>query len=120
MPKHANWKLLMDDMTIQGYTAYVNLEDGGVAHYIRNEIRSEEIEHATQFNPAVWSIITLKNQNKLLIGVIYRSTSSTDLNNTHLLTMITRMVNKHLSHLMIMGILTIPVLIGKIPYPPGQ
>jgi exonuclease III len=102
-PKHATWKLLMEDMMIQGYTAYVNFEGGGVALYIRDEIRPEEIKHATLYSPAVWSSITLKNQDKLLIGVIYRSPSSTDLDNTNLLAMITEMVNEQSSHLMIMG-----------------
>ena len=64
MPKHATWKLLKEDMTIQGYTAYVNFEHGGVLLYIRNEIRSEETKHTTQFSSTVWSSITLKNQDK--------------------------------------------------------
>jgi Endonuclease-reverse transcriptase len=74
-----------------------------VALYIRDELRSEETKHTTQYSPAIWSNITLKNHDKLLIGVFYRSPSSTDLDNTNLFTMITEMVNKQFSHLMIMG-----------------
>jgi len=113
-------------MTIHGHSiAYANFEDGDVALYIRNEIRSEEIEHATyaiiqsgSMNHSHW-----KNHDKLLIGVIDRSSSSTDLNNTHLLNMIATTVNKHFSNLMIMGDFNYPcmqVLSGKIPYPLGQ
>jgi len=105
MPKHTNWKLLMEDMTIQGYTAYVNFKIWrDRTHYA---IQSEH--HHT------------KNQDKLLIGVIYRSPAQQSwitliMTSSWLLQWSTNI----LATWWLWGILTIPVLVGKILYPLDQ
>lgn len=51
----------------------------------------------------VWCEIKLENDDTLMIGVIYKSPNATDKQNTDIIHIIREIVNKSLSHLMIMA-----------------
>lgn len=68
----------------------------GAALYIRSDIRTDEPSCTATNVPAVWCSIGLKNQDKLLVGVLYRSPGSGETENNDLLAMITEMVEKKL------------------------
>lgn len=108
MEKRASWKLMQEDLILQGYSAYLNLTGRGAALYIRNDIQADEMSSTVNDIPAVWCCISLKNQDKLLIGVVYRSPTSTETDNNDMLTMISEMVNKKTSHILIMGDFNFP------------
>jgi exonuclease III len=55
---------------------------GGVVIYVRNELHATVFEgFQTGFEDSVWCCINIENENQLLVGTIYRSTSTSDENN---------------------------------------
>ena len=75
----------------------------GSALYVRDTIMSAEVQNSEICEAAVWSEIKLRNHDKLIIGVVYRSPSSTVAQNDTFVSMIANIVNMKASHLMIMG-----------------
>ena len=57
----------------------------------------------------MWNIITLNRKDKLLVGCIYKSTSSTEYNTNLLIDMLKKAADKHgISHLLIFGDFNFP------------
>ena len=74
-----------------------------MALYIGNNIQSNEIMLQTTSEPAVWCDVQLKGRDSLLVGVVYRSPSSTDDMNKKLIAMMSEAVSRKNSHLLVMG-----------------
>jgi len=91
------------DLAIDGYTKYINLCGRGVVLYIKDCLRSTEVTPSTSFDTSCWCSLPLKNKDSLLIGVIYRSPNATRDQTCQMNTLITEMVKRNHSHLMIMG-----------------
>jgi len=71
---------------------------------VHNSVKSNELElKCVSSETAVWSEIKLNGHDNLIVGVVYRSPSSTDDENEQFINMITSIVNMRSSHLMIMG-----------------
>ena len=83
----------------------------GVILYIDNKLQSTPcVElNSTDFESCVWNIITLNKKDKLLVGCIYKSTSSTEYNTNLLIEMLKKAVEKHrISRLLIFGDFNFP------------
>ena len=73
-------------ITLNGYQSYINLDAGshrGIAIYVSNSIDHlvTEVSLSTTYEESIWLHIKLKGNVKLLVGCVYRSTSSTEQNN---------------------------------------
>jgi len=104
-PKTTTWIMQESDLVITGYTLYSDLRGRGVALYVKDDLRSTEVESSTTDTPeaSVWCSVPLINRDNLLVGVVYRSPNACITNNTLLNSMITEMVILKHSHVMIMG-----------------
>jgi ribosome biogenesis protein Nip4 len=106
-PKNATWKLSMEELQRCGYTTYFNLNGRGVVLYINDSLSSSEIE-STDNVPAVWCEVVLKDNDRLLIGVVYRSPSASAELNKSIIEMLTAKVSRNSSHLLLMGDFNLP------------
>ncbi len=93
-----------------GYELFLgnNMEKRGVALYIKDDIKANEILLLTSYEEAVWCEIKLKGKDKLIVGSVYRSPNSGQDNNTELANMLKDIAKEHASHLLIMGDLNFP------------
>ena len=107
-PKNAKWTLELQDLQLMGYTMYCNLEGRGVALYVRDSVKSGDLKLTTSSKSSTWCEVKLKNKDRLVIGLVYRSPNTTDEENNKLIDMVTEVVNMKPSHLMIMGDLNYP------------
>ena len=98
-PKNFRWTLEQQDLH-KGYTLYDNRYGRGVALYVR----FYQVSRSKHDNMAsVWCELKLKDSDKLLIGVVYRSPASTYSDNKKLLTLLTEAVHMNTSHILISG-----------------
>lgn len=102
-PKHATWELTAQELTLYGYTTYVNLEGRGMALHVKDSIRSSEVNSGTCSDGSLWCELKLKDRDKLIVGVVYRSPSSTEEQNKKLEIKIAEVVSSKPTHLLIMG-----------------
>ena len=99
------------DTHLEGYSKHRDDRGRGVILYIDNKLQSTPcVElNSTDFESCVWNIITLNKKDKLLVGCIYKSTSSTEYNTNLLIEMLKKAVEKHgISHLLIFGDFNFP------------
>lgn len=75
--------------------------------FIRNLISTSDV-NCQNDESTIWSMVNLKNGDVLLVGVVYRSPSSSDEQNSQLIQTITEMVQRRPSHLLIMGDFNFP------------
>ena len=62
-----------------------------------------------QIDDSLWCVTTLPNNSKLLIGVVYRSPSSNEANDSKLVNIFSNLCNfQNSSHLLIMGDFNVP------------
>ena len=76
-------------ISLKRYQSYTNLDAGshtGIAIYVSNSIDQlvTEISLNTTYEETIWLNIKLKGKDKLLLGCVYRSPSSTGQNNIKL------------------------------------
>jgi endonuclease/exonuclease/phosphatase family metal-dependent hydrolase len=77
----------------------------GMAVYIRENMFSTavELKSGEEGEATVWCEVKLKDQDRLLIGIVYRSPNSTEEMNQQLTLVIKDIVNRKSSHLLMMG-----------------
>jgi len=102
-PKNATWKLSDQDMVFQGYTSYTNFTGRGSVLYVKDTISSFEHKISTNCDACVWCEVGLEGGDELVVGVVYRSPSSSDVQNEQLPNMLREVANGKSSHVMIMG-----------------
>ena len=95
-------------INIDGYHVYTNLESEshqGVAICIANSMnhQSTAVSMRTPYEESVWVSIDMKGHDKLLVGCVYRSPSSTELNNARLCQLIQQSSDRGYSHITIEG-----------------
>ena len=110
--------MVMDsELGIDGYSLYRgNHSDGngglghGVALYI-----SDTLNHSAcplfddvEFDCTAWSCVKMSNNKSLLIGVVYRSPNSPDLNNQNLLSILKKATSANYSQVVICGDFNLP------------
>ncbi len=79
--------------------------DRGVVLYIHQSLKPVREDNLTNsvFSESVWCSIHLSGNDKLLIGCVYRSPSSSEQNNTLLNELLESAVNLNYSHILVLG-----------------
>lgn len=90
------------EFPITGYTEYHNRIGRGVSIFTKEGISAEEIELNTNFNSSVWIKIQT-TQKPIVIGCMYRSPNSPDINNNEMLKAIELASDLDKSYLLITG-----------------
>ena len=73
-PKHGKWSLMPQDLNIEGYTHYSNLEGRGVVLYVKDSLCSSEIQLKNSTNSSVWCNLQLTDNDRLIVGLVYHLT----------------------------------------------
>ncbi len=77
LPKNSETKTTKASLNITGYDWYPNIEQEeiirGIALYVSNNLIVDETKFNTNSNENVWCTLKLKENDKLLLGCIYRS-----------------------------------------------
>jgi len=102
-PKSAKWTLNHADLQVQGYSLFADLGRRGVALYVKESMRTCEIIPKDPCDDTVWCEIRINNKERLLVGVVYRSPSSTEEDNRKLISLINEMACMKHKSLLIMG-----------------
>ena len=90
---------------IPNYTFFTNTDHKrGVAIYVKSHLQASTHQFTeSSFEEAVWCVINLEGQDKLLVGAIYRSPNSTPSNNKKLISLLHQVQDKNFRHILIMG-----------------
>lgn len=93
--------------SIAGYDLFLPDNQGGrgVCIYIHQSLKATRIDDLTihPFQESVWCSIILQGTDRLLLGCVYRSPSSTAENNAELFKLMESAAGKHFSHKLIVG-----------------
>ena len=120
--------MIMDnELGIEGYTLYRNNHsDGsggpgkGAALYVKNSLNHSAAPSIDElvFDCSAWSIIKLKGNKAMLVGVVYRSPSSTAENNEKLLSLLRAAANANCQYLSICGDFNLPLVDWSVNHSP--
>lgn len=108
-PKNQRYKVLPAEFNMDelGYDMFPNniLEDHGRGQllYVSKELDAKRVYLDSNFEEATCVKVDLRNKDKLLIILIYRSPSSEDRNNTYLNELLTEASKFGASHLLLLG-----------------
>ena len=107
-PKHSTLPTNEPTISLNGYQAYTNLDAGshrGIAIYVSNSIDHlvTEVSMNSTYQESIWLCIKLKGNDKLLLGCVYRSPSSTEQNNTKLFHLLQQIPESDYTHTVIAG-----------------
>ena len=75
----------------------------GMILYVHKMVSAEEVEMETEFQENLFLRIKLHNQESMLVGLIYRSDSGSEENNTNLRTLIAEASDRKFAHYLMMG-----------------
>ena len=79
-------------------------DDRSLILYLDNRLEATEIQIETNFQENLFVKIKLSQTDKLLVGLVYRSSSNrTSENSDNLCSLISEATNKGYSHMLIMG-----------------
>ena len=116
-PKNCRYLPGKAELSIQGYELFLNekKDNGrGIALYIRQDLRAEEVRMEGEFRESIWTKIKLAGNDCLLIGRMYRSPSGESENVTFMNEMIRKAAeSREFSHLLIFGDFNFPGLNWK-------
>jgi hypothetical protein len=112
-PKNAQTPLVPSEIQLRGYSLHTNEGNPkrGVAIYVDEHLHGSTLETDVHFEESCWVKISLKDNDCLLIGCLYRSPNSNKANNDELLNMLKRICqDRHhkYSHLLICGDFNLP------------
>jgi hypothetical protein len=106
-PKNYNNEINPQEYSIDGYKLYHSNVDKkigrGILIYINNTLTAQETTMDTKFEENLFIDMKLNNNDRLLIGCIYRSESGTATNNNKLRQLIDEASTKGYSHILMMG-----------------
>lgn len=105
LPKHTVFELGENHFSIDGYTMFcTDLTKGrGCVCYIKSNISAIKVQLGDNFQESVWCSVNLTGSDKLLVGCIYRSPSSSIENNQELLNLFLQVRDLSPSHILILG-----------------
>ena len=92
---------------------------GGLLLFVREDLEAVDCNDSmgNQFKESLWCTIRTSSNSKLLVGLIYRSPASDELNNEELLNLFQRATERNdIEHIMIMGDMDYP----EIDFPNGM
>ena len=109
-PKNlTNWHFCEQQLQIEGYVMYTNLNGRGSALYVREGMQSSEAVLDNPCESTVSCTIPLnKGKDRLLVVVIYRSPNSNDCQNKNLIELMEKIGDMTNSHKLIMGDFNLP------------
>jgi hypothetical protein len=114
LPKVNAKEIQKDEFKIEGYDLFTNVEKGagrGVAIWTKTTLNALEVEFETGGAvESVWTRVKLRGGDKLLIGNVYRSPSSTPENDDRVNKLIVKASKLNFSHVLIMGDLNHPAV----------
>ena len=93
-----------------------NNKGRGVIMLTDKRLRAQEVSFGEEFDENLFVEITLNDNDKLLVGQIYRSDSGSSENNAQLLDKINLICNQNYSHLLTMGDFNLPKINWDIPH----
>ena len=106
-PKHYRLPPSSTTYKINGYTQFhKNIESNtgrGVLLYVHSSLNPSDVSLYEDYEESVWAEVKLRDNDKLLIGVVYRSDSGSTANNIKLLRLMKDVSEKKYSHTLIMG-----------------
>ena len=112
LPKNCKTKTQMAEICIEGYDCFENLSSAkrGVCIYTHVSLNGAENRDMTQFDEeeSVWCDVKLTENDRLLIGCIYRSPKSNISNDAKINKALIHGNNLGFSHVLIMGYLNHP------------
>ena len=100
-PKNATTKIPPEELhKIEGFDSYFADNNGrGLVIFVKSHLKSHELkDDVVPFKESVWIEIQLENQDKLLLGCLYRSPSSNDDSVHRILATMQKMCNLNHSH----------------------
>ena len=108
LPKNPGSPLTANEFLLEGYSVYTNLEDNvgrGIAIYIKEDPSHlvSNMEHNSNFRESLWLSIRLKGKDCLKLGCVYRSPSSSTVNNGDLNNLLNEVTPNDPSHLLVSG-----------------
>ena len=109
--KSSVFPLLPASVNLQGYDFFCNLDatgSRGIIMYIKQSLSASDIQLSADFNESIWASVTFMGNTTLLLGCIYRSPSSSQLNNEHLCKLIREMNRRGEQHVLIVGDFNFP------------
>jgi len=99
----------MEELQRSEYNTCLNLNGRGVVLYINDALSSSEMESADDI-PAVWCEVALKDNDRLVIGVVYRYPNTSAKLNQPIIEMLNVIASRNSSHLLIMGDFDLPAI----------
>lgn len=110
LPKNFKDPVQKCELQLDGYTLFSNISQKqkhdnlrGIAMYVKKSLNAQQVETLDDGTcESVWCELQLKDNDKLLIGTVYRSPSSSKENNSKLNNEI-REMTKNRSHVLIVG-----------------
>ena len=114
LPKNEETKTTKESISINGFEVYTNISEDrvrGTAVYIKENIDATEINFTPNKTENVWCNITIKNNEKLLLGCIYRSPSHE--NTESLCSLLKEVTNTHPSRVLVVGDFNYPEIDWK-------
>ena len=105
LPKFTISPSRRDDYTysLSNYSGYHRVTGRGVSIYVRNTLKSEQLEFNTEFSDNIWVNIESGDNTTTLIGCLYRSPNSNESNNNLLLDILNETKLKKKTRLVIVG-----------------
>ena len=107
LPKNCKTKTQMAEICIEGYDCFENLSSAkrGVCIYTHVSLNATENRDMTNFDEeeSVWCDVKLTENDRLLIGCIYRSPNSSISNDAKINKALIHANNIGFSHVLIMG-----------------
>ena len=102
-PKNSKVEMADQDYQIDGYFAYTSNAGRGIALYIEENIKSSRIVMNTDCGASVWCEIPLNGQDRLIVGLVYRSPNSDKDYSKQVNTAIYEAVQRGCSHVLLFG-----------------
>ena len=109
-PKSNRYNISESEIKLEGYNLYYKhtINSRGVAIYIHNSLIATILDNDKQTKDSIWLEIKLNNSDRLIVGCVYRSPSSTKREDELFLDMIKDFKNISSSHMHILGDFNFP------------
>ena len=111
-PKHCRYQPSIASYSLKGYKLFnrnIQLSTGrGVLLYVCESLVVSEVNLYEDYEESVWAEVCLQNDDKLLVGVVYRSNSGGHENNTKLFDMFKSLQSLSYTHILVMGDFNMP------------
>lgn len=101
LPKNAVDKHSIENINLNRYIKFVPSVQGerGVILFVKNSLKANKVKILeNSYQEAIWCEIVISNSDKLLIGLVYRSPSSSAENNDKLISVINNIMGLNYTH----------------------